>query len=196
MFWGGYFGARLFRFQDRCTSTLKYARTEEPLIHPAVLPVEMLLQQCEIRTSRRSGPGGQHRNKVETAVIVCHLPSGVQGQASERRNQGENRAIAIQRLRLNLAIHVRETSEQDVASWSWTSRIAKGRIAISEEHSDFPAVLASLLDDLAVSNWDLTSLAERAQTSSSQIVKLLRRHPPALGLLNAQREKLGLSPLS
>ena len=156
----------------------------------------MLLQQCEIRTSRRSGPGGQHRNKVETAVIVCHLPSGQQGQASERRNQGENRAIAIQRLRLNLAIHLREISEQDASAWSWTSRIVKGRIAISEEHADFPAVLASLLDDLAMANWDLASLAERAQTSSSQIVKLLRKHPPALGVLNAQREKLGLSPLS
>ena len=156
----------------------------------------MLLKQCEIRTSRRSGPGGQHRNKVETAVIVCHLPSGQQGQASERRNQGENRAIAIQRLRLNLAIHLREISEQDAYSWSWTSRIVKGRIAISEVHADFPAVLASLLDDLAMANWDLASLAERAQTSSSQIVKLLRKHPPALGVLNSQREKLGLSPLS
>lgn len=46
-----------------------------------------------------------------------------------------------------------------------------------------------------MANWDLTSIAEAAQTSSSQIVKLLRKHQPALGLLNAQREKLGLSPL-
>src|SRR5262245_52891854 len=32
----------------------------EASLHPAALPAEMLLVQCEIRRMRRSGPGGQH----------------------------------------------------------------------------------------------------------------------------------------
>ena len=38
------------------------------MIHPAALPFDALLKECEVRRLRRSGPGGQHRNKVETAV--------------------------------------------------------------------------------------------------------------------------------
>ena len=36
-------------------------------MHPAELPIPELLRQCEVVHTRRSGPGGQHRNKVETA---------------------------------------------------------------------------------------------------------------------------------
>jgi hypothetical protein len=71
------------------------------------LPVEQLLKHCEMRRGRRRGPGGQHRNKVETAVVVTHLPTGVRGEASERRSQLENRQQAVFRLRVNLALEIR-----------------------------------------------------------------------------------------
>ncbi|MCY2992774.1 MAG: peptide chain release factor-like protein [Planctomycetota bacterium] len=54
------------------------------MIHPAALAIDQLLRECQIVRTRRSGPGGQHRNKVETAVVITHLPSGVKGEASER----------------------------------------------------------------------------------------------------------------
>ena len=37
--------------------------------HPATWPEGRLLKHCSSRRQRRSGPGGQHRNKVETAVV-------------------------------------------------------------------------------------------------------------------------------
>ena len=84
-------------------------------VHPAALPPEKILAQCEARRLRRSGPGGQHRNKVETAVALLHKPSGVKAEASERRSQAENRAVALFRLRVNLALEVRRPVETGIA---------------------------------------------------------------------------------
>ncbi len=60
-------------------------------VHPAALDPDLLAAECEFRATRRSGPGGQNRNKVETAVILTHRPTGISAQASEWRTQGENR---------------------------------------------------------------------------------------------------------
>ena len=70
--------------------------------HPATLSEPVLLKQCVINFGRTSGPGGQHRNKVETAVRVEHTPTGVAAAATERRKQQENRREAIRRLRFGV----------------------------------------------------------------------------------------------
>ena len=70
-------------------------------VHPAAISPEVLLRQCVESRTRRSGPGGQHRNKVETAVVLRHEPTGVTAEASERRSQAENRIVALARLRLS-----------------------------------------------------------------------------------------------
>ena len=52
---------------------------------------------------RASGPGGQHRNRRETGVRLTHRPTGVVAQATERRSQSQNRALALERMLDKLA---------------------------------------------------------------------------------------------
>ncbi len=49
-------------------------------------------------TYKASGPGGQHRNKVESAVRVVHGPTGLEAISSDSRSQYQNRVIAKKRL--------------------------------------------------------------------------------------------------
>ena len=50
--------------------------------HPAAHDLERLLADCDVRFTRRSGPGGQNRNKVETAVVLTHRPTGLVAEAT------------------------------------------------------------------------------------------------------------------
>jgi hypothetical protein len=164
--------------------------------HPAALPPEKLLAECDIQFLRRSGPGGQHRNKVSTAVVLRHRPTGVRAEASERRSQAENRSVAIGRLRVNLALELR-TSRGPEASPSplWGSRSAGGRLEIAAGHDDFPALLAEALDVLAANNFDPRPAGEILRCTPSQLAKLLKKEPRAMSQVNAERVRRGLHPL-
>src|SRR5437764_14529235 len=48
--------------------------------------------------ARSSGPGGQHVNKVSTAVTLRHRPTGVSVTVQDSRSQAVNRKLARQRL--------------------------------------------------------------------------------------------------
>ena len=63
---------------------------------------QVLKKQVVVETYRSRGPGGQRKNKVETAVRLKHLPSGLTVIATEHRSQAENRKLALERLRARL----------------------------------------------------------------------------------------------
>lgn len=57
-----------------------------------------LLADIDVETYRASGPGGQHRNKTESAVRMTHRPSGIVRVATEHRSQLRNRELALERI--------------------------------------------------------------------------------------------------
>ena len=168
--------------------------------HPCYWSEEQLLAQCRLTFSRASGPGGQNRNKVETSVQIEFLPGGVIASASERRTQNENRKVAIQRLRCKLAVEFRSanassTNDDTGGSNMWQLYCRNGRINISESNTDWPAILTKVIESLCVEDWNIGKAALRLGTSSSQLVKLLKKHSPAILLLNAERKSRGQRPL-
>jgi hypothetical protein len=163
--------------------------------HPACWPVEKLLERCEVRHERRSGPGGQHRNKVSTAVVLTHRPTGVNAEANERRSQTENLRAALRRLRVRLALEVRSTTPHESPSKLWRSRVSGKRLLINPEHDDFPALLAEALDEVVAAEYDLSAAANTLGVSASQLLKLLQIEPAAWTAVNEQRRQRGLRPL-
>jgi protein subunit release factor B len=57
-----------------------------------------LERDCDVQFLIASGPGGQHRNKVESGVRLIHRPTGLTVMATERRSQHANREVAFERM--------------------------------------------------------------------------------------------------
>jgi hypothetical protein len=116
-----------------------------------------LLGQCEVHTYKSSGPGGQHRNKVSSAIRLHHRPTGITALANESRSQHDNKRQALGRLRMNIACQVR--CPADLAAFQPTGVlseclfVARGgpaagtrRLGIGAKDRRFWQVAAVLLD--------------------------------------------------
>lgn len=68
---------------------------------------ELILAEkdIEFQAIRSSGPGGQHANKVSSAIRAKHRLTGVQVLVSESRSQHQNKKIAIERLKNLVTVH-------------------------------------------------------------------------------------------
>jgi ribosome-associated protein len=65
--------------------------------------MDTLEKEVLVEPYRAPGPGGQRKNRKETAIRLTHPPSGITVVASERRSQAQNREVAFDRLIKKLA---------------------------------------------------------------------------------------------
>ncbi len=150
-----------------------------------------LLQQTDQERLRVSGPGGQRRNKVETGIRLHHRPSGITVQATEDRMLDRNRAVALRRLRLQLALQVRHpspTTEGDLPSELLRYRLPGGGLAVKQSNPDYPLVVAAALDALAAAAGSYAAAAHILGVTTSQLVKFLQEDPEVWRAVASLRE--------
>ena len=156
-----------------------------------------LLAGCEIDRFRASGPGGQKRNKTESAVRLRHIPSGVSAIATESRSQHENRARALRRLRHQLALELREPVVLDgYEAPTQLSELVSARLTRRQRSE--PAYLlavAAMLDVFVATACSLGDTARALGVSSNRLTRFIHDDDAVLRKVNELRAAKGLRPL-
>ncbi|MEX0783457.1 MAG: peptide chain release factor-like protein [Dehalococcoidia bacterium] len=168
-------------------------------MHPYLgLSDEELGRQCVVETMRASGPGGQHRNKTESGVRMRHGPTGVVAQAFERRSQHENRAVALRRLRQNIALEWRQP--MDAGGFAISPEVAailpgtkQGRVGPNNER--FWPGIAGVLDLFVALECSVSGTAEALGMSTGALSRLLLESAAVGAKVNESRAARGMRAL-
>ena len=146
------------------------------------LPDTALLAQCRVDTMRGTGPGGQKRNKTESAVRLTHLPSGIVAQNDVTRSQHLNKQNALESLRLNIALQIRAVPSS---------------LPLSLPTSPQRDMLwvARILDLLESVGYSLGDAAKSCGVSTARLGRELAKNPHLWEKVNSERAARGLVKL-
>ncbi|WOL04468.1 hypothetical protein Cni_G13189 [Canna indica] len=169
------------------------------------LPDDDLMAQCDLDTFKSSGPGGQHRNKRESAVRLCHRPTGIVAQAAEERSQHKNRAMALTRLRTLLALKVRKaidlegyTPPPELLQILPAKSTIRGKDVgpqIGPNNPKFALGMQALLDLIYALEGSVSGTAKVLGLSTGALSRLLLSDDSLRMAVNELRTSKGMKPL-
>ena len=158
-------------------------------------PDELLLAQCDIDTYRASGPGGQKRNKTESAVRLRHRPTGLSVIAEESRSQPENKARALRRLRKAMAIRLRNAAADGVPAEVMACLDKRGRLDVGQRDARYLPAVAVILDVFASCHASVGDTARRLGITTGNLSSFLTDVEEVMTEANRLRATFSLKPL-
>jgi len=161
---------------------------------------EALIGQCEVDRYRASGPGGQHRNKTESAVRLRHKLTGAMAIGEDSRSQSENKLHAVRRLRATIALDLREPVRLDgfAPSPRLAAFVAAGTAPLGAKTKltgAYWAAIAELLDLLVAGELEIATTAGRLGITTGALSKLLLHDDAVARVVNDLRRARGMRAL-
>ena len=169
---------RLVRISPYDAKKLRHTSFALVEVLPELHPVEaarLTIPEKDLKLDfhRSAGPGGQNVNKVETAVRIVHLPTGIAVSSQAERSQQQNRERAMALLKAKLVRVMTERRETELANLrvkvtpEWSNQIRSYVLhpyqkvkdhRTMEETSRVLDVLAGKLDDFIEAEVELEKL--------------------------------------
>lgn len=110
---------RLVRISPFDANKRRHTSFASVFVYPEIEDVEVKIEDkdLKIETFRASGHGGQHVNKVSTAVRITHIPTGITVSCQSERSQFLNKRNALKILKIKLYRHYEEKRKEELKKY-------------------------------------------------------------------------------